>query len=100
MKRFFLILLVIAGALAWSNPSAGDHRRAVGDRFKAENPIISIFKGDQVVANLVGYDSYGLFSVGRVADKPVSVGVFGKVFAREIPIESEIGRMLREAFAR
>jgi hypothetical protein len=100
MKRFFLILLVVAGALAWTNPSLGDHQRAFADKFKAENPIISWFGGDKAASAFIGYDSYVLFSVGRVAGEPVSVGVFGKVFARTIPIESEIGRAVGQAFGR
>jgi hypothetical protein len=56
--------------------------------------------GAKVASEFVGYDSYVIFSVGRLADEPVSVGLFGKVFAREIPIESEIGRALREAGSR
>jgi hypothetical protein len=100
MKRYFLILLVVLGALAWSNPSQGAHQRAVADKFREKNPILSIFGGDKAASALVAYDSYVLFSVGRVADEHVSVGLFGKVFAREIPIESEIGKALRSAFGR
>jgi hypothetical protein len=100
MKRFFLILLVLAGTLVWTNPSHADHQRAVGDKFKKENPLITFFTGTRLVSEFVGYDDYVLFSVGHVANERVSVGVLGKVFARKIPIESEIGRALREAFAR
>jgi hypothetical protein len=100
MKRFTLILLVLLGALVWSNPSHADHQRAFADKFKQDNPIISWFGGAKVASEFVGYDSYVIFSVGRLADEPVSVGVFGKVFAAEIPIESEIARAFREATSR
>ncbi|HEY0020622.1 MAG TPA: hypothetical protein VGC13_30260 [Longimicrobium sp.] len=100
MKRFTLVLLVLLGALAWSNPSHADHQRAFADKFKQDNPIISWFGGAKFASELVGYDSYVIFSVGCLVDEPVSVALFGRVFAAEIPIESEIGRAFREAASR
>lgn len=100
MKRFTLILLVLLGVLAWSNPSQADHQRAFADKFKEDNPIISWFGGAKVASEFMGYDSYVIFSVGRLADEPVSVGLFGEVFAREIPIESEVAKAVRSALAR
>jgi|GEM_PF-6699998 len=98
MKRY--ILLVLLGVLIWSNPSHADHQRAFADKFKEDNPIISWFGGAKAASEFVGYDSYVIFSVGRLADEPVSLGLFGKVFAAEIPIESEIASALREAMSR
>ena len=100
MKRFFIILLVMVGALAWTNPSQAAHQRAFADRFKAQNPILSFLGVGKVAGDFVAYDNYVLFSVGHVAGERVSVGVFGKVFAREVPIESEIGRAIRESASR
>lgn len=95
MKRSSLIVLILIGVLALTNPSHAAHQQAFSEGFKAENPILSFLGVGKVASALVGYDSYVFFSVGTVADEPVSVGVFGKVFTREVPIESEIAKALR-----
>jgi hypothetical protein len=97
MKRSILILLAVIGALVWTNPSQADHQRAFADKFRQENPILSWFKVGDTASQFIGYDSYVLFSVGHVAGERVSVGVFGKVFARKVPIESTIGKAIGQA---
>jgi len=95
MKRFFIVVLVVLVALAWTNPGQAAHQRAFADQFKAKNPVLSFFGVNKVASEFVAYDSYVLFSVGKVAGKPVSIGLLGKVFAKKVPIESEIGKALR-----
>lgn len=90
MKKLAVILAVLAASLAWTNPSQADHQRAFADSFKAENPVLGFFGVGTAASSLVGYDSHVFISVGRVGDRVVSVGLLGKVFTREIPVERKI----------
>jgi hypothetical protein len=92
--RAFLITLGVLGILLWTNPSQADHQRVFGETFKAENPILGFLGGDKVASVLVGYESYGLFSVGVVGDRVVSIGVLGKVFSKAPAIERSIAESL------
>jgi hypothetical protein len=64
------------------------------ETFKAENPVLGFLGVGRAASVLVGYDSYGLFSVGFVGDRVVSIGVLGKVFSKAPAIERDIAESL------
>ena len=93
--RKFLIFLVAVSLVVWTNPSQADHQRVFADTFKAENPVLGFLGIGNAASVFIAYDSYAVFSVGRVGDRVVSVGVLGKVFSKAPPIEREIAESLR-----
>jgi hypothetical protein len=93
--RKFLIFLVAVSLLVWTNPSQADHQRVFADTFKAENPVLGFLGIGNAASVFIAYDSYAVFSVGRVGDRVVSIGALGKVFSKAPPIEREIAESLR-----
>lgn len=93
--RKFLIFLVAVSLLVWTNPSQADHQRVFADTFKAENPVLGFLGIGNAASVFIAYDSYAVFSVGRVGERVVSIGVLGKVFSKAPAIEREIAESLR-----
>jgi hypothetical protein len=93
--RKILLFLVAVSLLVWTNPSQADHQRVFAETFKAENPILGFLGIGNAASVFIAYDSYAVFSVGRVGERMVSVGVLGKVWSKAPPIERDIAESLR-----
>lgn len=79
MKRLGWILLVLVLAVVL-NPSAGKHRATFDEEFSSDHPVLAFLGAGKLASALMVYDNYYVFSTTRVADRVVSVGIFGKVF--------------------
>lgn len=83
MKRYILGLLVALIVLAATNPSHERHQQRFDEQIRDANPLLKRLGIGGLGSLLVSYQSYGVLSVGRVADEVVSVGVLGQVFMRD-----------------
>jgi len=79
MKKFIIILAVLLLAL-FLRPDFDAHKQKINTHFSEENPIPGALGGGKVVANLVDYNNYYLFSYTTIQDKMVSFGIFRIVF--------------------
>ena len=81
LKKRLVVLLLIAGALFISNPKLSTHKEKIAEKFKEENPLAGKIGGADLIKEIVAYDNYYLFSLGRISvtNDPVSFGVAGFV---------------------
>ena len=81
LKKRLIVLLIIAVALFISNPSIGTHKEKIANKFKEENPLSGKIGGADLIKEVIAYDNYYLFSIGKISvtDDPVSFGIAGFV---------------------
>ena len=81
LKKRLIVLLIIAVALFISNPNLSTHKEKIADKFKEENPLSGKLGGADLIKEVVAYDNYYLFSIGKISvtDDPVSFGIAGFV---------------------
>lgn len=77
------------GALVWgfvifllllSNPSRADHELRMREIMREQTPVASFFGAGWLASKLMGYESYGLFSLGTWDGEVLTVGVLGRVY--------------------
>lgn len=84
-----LILVILAGASALTNPSKEKHIDAIQDAYMGnlDDKSYDFLDGKSltkiVLQNTLDYKSFGLCSTGRILDKDVSFGILGHVFVLE-----------------
>lgn len=86
MKRPQVILLIVVGIILmyFANPSYDTHRETINNRFKKDHAILGPLGGGKIFNAFTTYNDYYLFSTTDVDGEVVSVGIFGKVFVRNL----------------
>lgn len=82
MKKLFAFILFVV-VLAVSNPGIEQHKQAYREAFKRQNPVANFLGVGNIGAALLTYDDYVVFSVTRMDEKVIGVGVLGFVMAGE-----------------
>jgi len=64
-----------------SNPKLSTHKEKIAAKFKEENPSASKIGGADLIKEIVAYDNYYLFSLGKISviNDHISFGVAGFV---------------------
>ncbi len=80
MKKFgsFILLMIV---LAISNPGIEQHKQAYREAFKRQSPVANFLGVGNLGAALLTYDNYVVFSVTRMDQEVVGIGVLGFVMA-------------------
>jgi hypothetical protein len=81
MKKLIL-LVVIAAAAFFTNPSLARHRDAFDQEFRRDHPVLGLFGGGALASQALTYHNYGVFSTAEFGHKTVSVGMLGMVHVR------------------
>ena len=84
MKSFksrIIFLALAALALFISNPKLSTHKDKIVEKFKQENPISGKLGAGDLIKEVIAYDDYYLFSLGKISitGDPVSFGIAGFV---------------------
>ena len=81
LRRFLIFIILVALALAISNPDANKHQQKIIEKYKEENPLTGAFGAGELVKKVVAYNNYYLFSVGKISvtNETVSFGIAGFV---------------------
>ena len=81
-----LIIALLAGACALTNPSKEKHIDAIQEAYMGnlDSKSLDFLDGKSltkiVLKGTLDYKSYGVCSTGRILDKDVSFGILGHVF--------------------
>jgi hypothetical protein len=65
--------------LAISNPGMEEHKLAYREALKRESPVANFLGLGHVGAAMLTYDNFVVFSVSRMQDEVVGIGVLGFV---------------------
>jgi hypothetical protein len=84
MKNFgrkIIILIFVAVMLVILNPNLRKHQDKIIEKYKQENPVISLIPADELVRKLIAYKNYYFFSVSKISvtNETVSFGIAGFV---------------------
>ena len=85
MRRLLLAVPVLAVAMYATNPGAETHRASIaGDVYRDMPRVpgrtkVTRATVDGMIGRRFSYGDYGVFSVGRVAGEPATVGILGRV---------------------
>jgi len=79
VKLVFIILII--AVLIISNPDINKHREKIAEKFKEQNPISGFLGAGDLIKEIVAYDNYYLFSMGKISatNESVSFGIAGFV---------------------
>lgn len=80
MKKFgaFILLIIV---LAISNPGIEQHKQAYRETFKRQNAVANFLGIGNIGAAMLTYDNYVVFSVTRMEQEVVGIGVLGFVMS-------------------
>lgn len=78
MKKSLVILVLIAVVALVTRPSFTNHQDKINDSFKSKNPVLGSVGTGRIVANMVDYHNYYIFSytTSAVDGDLVSIGAF------------------------
>ena len=90
MKKILLVFLLFMCVVAISNPSFPDHKDAIIKKYKTQNPLTGSLGFGTLLAELVVYQNYIIFSPTTLSNKEITIGCLGQILVQSLDIE-EIG---------
>lgn len=78
MKKSLIVIVLIAVVALVTRPSFTNHQDKINDSFKSKNPVLGSVGTGRIVANMVDYHNYYIFSytTSAVDGDLVSIGAF------------------------